>query len=151
MFRGANTINMDAKGRIAIPAKQRSSFHDACANEVVITIDLFDPCLLIFPLPHWEQLEAKLATFSNTNPMQRRMKRMLLGHASEHTIDGHGRILLPQVLREHAKLEKHILLSGQGQTIQIWSEDNWHKQIEEDVAALSEGPLNPDELPELAF
>lgn len=151
MFRGATAINMDAKGRIAIPAKYRSRFHDVCANQIVVTIDLFDPCLLLFPLPHWEQLEAKLDTFSNTDPNQRRIKRMLLGHASEHEIDGNGRILLPPVLRDYADLEKELLLAGQGKTFQIWNGDNWHKKIEDDVAALSEGPLDTENLPELAF
>lgn len=151
MFRGATAINMDAKGLIAVPAKYRSRFEDVCSNQIVVTIDLFDPCLLLFPLPHWEQLEAKLDTFSNTDPNQRRIKRMLLGHASEHEIDSNGRILLPPVLREYAQLEKQLLLAGQGQTFQIWNEENWHKKIEQDVEALAEGPLDPDSLPELAF
>ena len=76
---------------------------------------------------------------------------MLLGHASEHEIDGNGRILLPPVLREYADLEKELLLAGQGKTFQIWNGDNWHKKIEDDVAALSEGPLDTENLPELAF
>lgn len=151
MFRGATAINMDAKGRIAVPAKYRSRFEDVCSNQIVVTIDLFDPCLLLFPLPHWEQLEAKLDTFSNTDPNQRRIKRMLLGHASEHEIDSNGRILLPPVLREYAQLEKQLLLAGQGKTFQIWNEENWHKKIEQDVEALAEGPLDPESLPELAF
>ncbi len=151
MFRGANAINMDAKGRIAIPAKYRQRFHDACANQIVVTIDLFDPCLLLFPLPHWEQLEAKLENFSNTDPNQRRVKRMLLGHASEHEIDGNGRILLPPVLREHAQLEKQLMLAGQGKTFQIWNEENWHNKINDDVAAMAEMPLDADALPELSF
>lgn len=92
MFRGATAINMDAKGRIAIPAKYRSRFEDVCSNQIVVTIDLFDPCLLLFPLPHWEQLEAKLDTFSNTDPNQRRIKRMLLGHASEHEKIGRAHV-----------------------------------------------------------
>lgn len=151
MFRGANAINMDAKGRIAVPAKYRQRFHDACANQIVVTIDLFDPCLLLFPLPHWEALEAKLSTFSNTDKHQRRVKRMLLGHASEHEIDANGRILLPQVLREHANLEKQLMLAGQGNTFQIWNEENWHKKIAEDVEAMADLPLDEDALPELSF
>lgn len=149
MFIGTNTVNMDAKGRIAIPAKQRASFHDACANQIVITIDLLEPCLVIYPIKQWEKLLEKLAGFSTTNKNHTRIKRLLISHASEHQIDSHGRVLLPPVLRKHAGLDKQVVLSGLDQTIQIWSEESWNEQIQEDIAALNEGPLTSEELPEL--
>ena len=67
MFRGASTINLDAKGRIAIPAKYRAALQQVCQGQMVITIDLELPCLTLFPLPHWEQLERQLQGLSNTN------------------------------------------------------------------------------------
>ncbi len=151
MFRGASAINMDAKGRIAIPAKHRPRFADICANQIVITKDIFEPCLLLFPLPQWEQLEAKLSTFSDIDPNQRTIKRMILGYASEHEIDANGRILLPPVLRDVAQLDKHLMLSGQGRNFQIWDEAKWHEKNEQDMAALANGNVDLSSLPDLAF
>ena len=151
MFRGATTINLDAKGRIAIPAKYRQSLLDACQGQMVITIDLEHPCLTLFPLPNWEQLERQLQGLSNTNPVHQSIKRLLLGHASEVDLDKNARLLLPAKLREHAKLEKHLLLAGMGNTFQIWDENKWNERIREDVQSHADQTLSPEEIPDLKF
>ena len=151
MFRGATTINLDAKGRIAIPAKYRQSLLDACGGQLVISIDLELPCLTLFPLPHWEQLERQLQGLSNTNRVHLSIKRLLLGHASEVDMDKNARLLLPAKLREHAGLEKHLLLAGMGNTFQIWDENQWNDRIREDMEAHAEQVWSPDEMPDLKF
>jgi MraZ protein len=151
VFRGATTINLDAKGRIAIPAKYRNTLTDACAGQLVITIDLELPCLTLFPLPHWEQLERQLQSLSNTNRVHLSIKRLLLGHASEVEMDKNARLLLPAKLREHAGLEKHLLLAGMGNTFQIWDEEQWNQRIAEDMAAHSEQTWSPEQMPDLKF
>lgn len=151
MFRGATTINLDAKGRIAIPAKYRQSLMDACGGQLVISIDLELPCLTLFPLPHWEQLERQLQGLSNTNRVHLSIKRLLLGHASEVDMDKNARLLLPAKLREHAGLEKHLLLAGMGNTFQIWDENQWNDRIREDMEAHAEQAWSPDEMPDLKF
>lgn len=151
MFRGATAINLDAKGRIAIPAKYRDTLQDACSGQLVITIDLELPCLTLFPLPHWEQLERQLQSLSNTNRVHLSIKRLLLGHASEVELDKNARLLLPAKLREHAGLEKHLLLAGMGNTFQIWDEGRWNERIREDMLAHAEQTWSPEQMPDLKF
>jgi len=151
MFRGASSINLDAKGRIAIPAKYRERLSAACNGQMVITIDLELPCLTLFPLPHWEQLERQLQSLSNTNPVHLSIKRLLLGHASECEMDKNGRLLLPAKLREHADLEKHLLLAGMGNTFQIWDEEQWNERISRDMKAHTTQEWDPDKMPDLKF
>lgn len=151
MFRGATAINLDAKGRIAIPAKYRDALQEACSGQLVITIDLELPCLTLFPLPHWEQLERQLQSLSNTNQVHLSIKRLLLGHASEVELDKNARLLLPAKLREHAGLEKHLLLAGMGNTFQIWDEGSWNERIREDMLAHAEQTWSPDQMPDLKF
>ncbi|PCJ51006.1 MAG: cell division/cell wall cluster transcriptional repressor MraZ [Gammaproteobacteria bacterium] len=151
MFRGANSINLDAKGRIAIPAKYRERLRESCAGQIIITIDLKESCLSLFPLPHWEQLERQLQGLSNTNSVHQSIKRLLLGHACECELDKNGRVLLPAVLREHAGLDKHLLLTGMGNIFQIWDEAKWYELIRKDKEAQMMQELGPEQLPDLKF
>lgn len=151
MFRGANSINLDAKGRIAIPAKYRDRLREVCQGQVIVTIDLEEPCLTLFPLPHWEQLERQLQSLSNTNAVHQSIKRLLLGHATECEVDKNGRVLLPAVLREHAGLDKHVLLAGMGKTFQIWDEGQWNERIRKDMESHTSKQLDPELMPELNF
>ena len=151
MFRGASSINLDAKGRIAIPAKYRDRLRESCDGQIIVTIDLEQPCLTLFPLPHWEQLERQLQGLSNTNPVHQSIKRLLLGHASECDLDKNGRVLLPSVLRDHAEFDKHLMLAGMGNTFQIWDESKWNDRIRQDMEAHATQQLDPDKIPDLKF
>ena len=133
MFRGANAINLDSKGRVAIPTKYRQSLLDDCQGQLVCTIDTKQSCLLLYPLHEWEEIELKLARLSTMNTAERRIIRLTLGYASEGDMDKNGRFLLPPPLRQHAKLEKQIMLVGQLNKFEIWDADIWQKQIEEDI------------------
>jgi MraZ protein len=151
MFRGASSINLDAKGRIAIPAKYRDRLRESCNGQIIVTIDLEQPCLSLFPLPHWEQLERQLQGLSNTNPVHQSIKRLLLGHASECELDKNGRVLLPAVLREHAGLDKHLMLAGMGNTFQIWNDAMWSDRIRQDMETHASQQLDTEKLPDLKF
>lgn len=124
-FRGINSINMDTKGRLAIPKRYRESISEASDNQLVATIDLQSPCLLIYTLDEWEVIERKLMALPNMDSKARLVQRLLLGHASEMEMDGSGRVLLPPLLREHAKLEKEAILLGQGNKFELWSKSSW--------------------------
>ncbi|MFT5277788.1 MAG: MraZ protein, partial [Granulosicoccus sp.] len=110
MFRGANAINLDSKGRLTIPTRYRQSLLDDCQGQLVCTIDISQNCLLLYPLPEWEEIELKLSKLSSTNPQERRLQRLLLGYAMEGEMDKSGRILLAPTLRQHAALDKQIML-----------------------------------------
>jgi len=151
VFRGANSINLDSKGRIAVPAKYRQSIIESAASHMIITFDPYDNCLLIFTLEHWETTEAGLQALSNSKPLHRRLRRIMLSHATEVDMDASGRLLIPSVLRERAKLKKDVMLIGQGKTFQLWDESSWHKLVEEDMSVLSGDELDSDDLPDLYY
>ncbi|MDQ7050786.1 MAG: division/cell wall cluster transcriptional repressor MraZ [Enterobacterales bacterium] len=151
MFRGANSINLDSKGRIAIPGKYRPSISESADCHLIITCDPYDNCLLIFSLADWEATEADLQSLSNSKPLHRRLKRIMLSHATEVDMDSNGRLLIPSVLRDRAKLKKDVMLIGQGKTFQLWDEANWKALVEEDMAVMSSDELDSDELPDLYY
>jgi MraZ protein len=138
MFRGANAINLDIKGRVTIPTRYRQSLLDDCQGQLVCTIDTQQPCLLLYPLPEWEEIEIKLSRLSSMNPHERRLQRLLLGYAMEGEMDKNGRLLLSSPLRQHAQLDKQIMLVGQFNKFELWDADVWQQQIQQDVATEQE-------------
>ncbi len=148
MFRGASAISVDQKGRIAMPARHRDALQNLCAGQLVVTRDLSLPCLLVFPMPAWERLEQDLEKLSNTNPVHQRIKRILMGFATEIELDSAGRMLLPQVLREQCGMSKDAMLVGQGKVFQLWDAGRWDEQIRVDIEAHG---TDTAELPALSF
>ncbi|MBE1300082.1 MAG: division/cell wall cluster transcriptional repressor MraZ [Alteromonadaceae bacterium] len=134
MFRGANAISLDTKGRVTIPTRYRQTLVDDCQGQLVCTIDTQQPCLLLYPLSEWEEIELKLSRLSSMNPHERRLQRLLLGYAMEGEIDKSGRFLLSQPLRTHAQLNKDIMLVGQFNKFEIWSTEAWQAQVQTDIA-----------------
>lgn len=134
MFRGASSISIDSKGRIAIPTRYRAELKEKHHGVLVCTVDIRQPCLLLYPLHEWEVVEQKLLALSNFDPVQRRIQRVMQGFATECEMDASGRILLSPALRQHAQLEQHIMLVGQLNKFEIWQDQQWQKQISEDLA-----------------
>ena len=124
MFRGATLVNLDSKGRLSVPTRYREQLLENAAGQMVCTIDIHHPCLLLYPLPEWEIIEQKLSRLSSMNPVERRVQRLLLGHASECQMDGAGRLLIAPVLRQHAGLTKEVMLVGQFNKFELWDENN---------------------------
>ena len=125
MFRGATKVTLDAKGRLAIPTRYRERLASRCEGQLVATVDK-DYCLLIYPYPDWEEIERKLVRLPSLNQQARRLQRLMVGHATEIDIDGHGRILLPRELREFAQLGRQAMLIGQGNKFELWDEERWN-------------------------
>lgn len=133
MLSGAISLNLDNKGRMAIPTRYR----EISSEGLVCTIGLYHPCLMLYPLIEWQQIENKLANLSSMIEVERRIVRLLLGHATECILDNTGRILIPTTLRQYAKLDKNIMLVGQSNKFEIWDATSWHLQIADDIAAIS--------------
>ncbi len=153
MFRGVNALNLDSKGRLAIPTRYRDELMRAAQGHVVITVNPVDQdhCLLLYPLPEWEEIERKLVKLPTLNAATRRLQRLLIGHATELELDGNGRILLPPPLREFATLDKAVVLIGQGNKFEIWDEAKWNTRRAEWLSATGgEGEL-PGELGSLSL
>jgi MraZ protein len=135
---------MDAKGRLAMPARQREPLLSLCEGQIVITIDTQSNCLAIYPLPEWERIEQDIQGLPALKPAVKRFQRLMLGYATDLELDGNGRVLLPQSLREYAQLEKKLVLVGQGNKLELWSEALWLAEREQ--ALQDSGP--EAELPE---
>ena len=135
MFRGATTINLDGKGRLAVPMRYRELLLEESQGQMVCTIDLHQPCLLLYTLPQWEVIEQKLSRLSSMNPVERRIQRLLLGHASECQMDSAGRLLIASTLRQHAGLTKQVMLVGQFNKFELWDETTWYQRVKEDIDA----------------
>ncbi|OYW96348.1 MAG: cell division/cell wall cluster transcriptional repressor MraZ [Alishewanella sp. 32-51-5] len=133
MFRESFTLTLDDKGRLALPARYRDRLLSENQGQLICTIDLHDPCLLLFPLAEWEEIEEKLQSLSSLNPQERRLQRILLGNATECDMDKSGRILLPAFLRQHAGLGKNIRLVGQLNKFEIWDEAAWQERLTADI------------------
>ena len=125
MFRGGTSLSVDIKGRMAMPAKYRERLQDLCNGQLVITVDR-DHCLLVYPLPEWEEIEHKLVKLPSFNKQARRLQRLLIGHATECELDSAGRILLSPLLRDFAGIDKQVMLIGQGNKFELWDEVTWN-------------------------
>jgi MraZ protein len=149
MFRGATKVTLDAKGRFAIPTRYRERIAARCEGQLIATVDK-DYCLLIYPYPDWEEIERKLMRLSSMNKKTRRLQRLMVGHATEVEVDGHGRILLSRELREFAELGRQAVLIGQGNKFELWDEERWNVKRDEWLSDEDETDL-PAELESLSL
>lgn len=142
MFRGIAQLNLDSKGRLAVPARHRDTLLERCGGHLVITADA-DRCLLIYPLPDWELIQQKLEGLSNLDSRVRELQRRLIGFAVDVDMDGAGRVLISLALRHFAQLEKNVVLVGQGKKFELWNKDNW-EQLIDGAGRLGAGGLPPE-------
>lgn len=151
MFRGINLVSLDAKGRLAMPARYRARVEAMAEGRLIVTIDTQAACLLLYPLPEWELIEAKIDALPSFHKATRRIQRLLIGHATEVELDNNGRLLLPALLREYASLDKQIMLVGQGKKFEIWSEENWQTGRNEWLLEESQNETTPPELEDISI
>jgi len=142
MFQGAAQLNLDSKGRLAIPARYRDMLLAHCAGNMVLTADA-DGCLLMYPQPEWQPIRDKLNKLSSFNAKSRALQRLLVGYAHDEVMDGAGRVLIPQTLRSYAVLDKRVMLVGQGNKFELWDEARWQAQHEK-MTGFTEGDLSPE-------
>jgi MraZ protein len=130
MFRGESPVALDGKGRLAVPTKYREVLAQHCGGRLVVTLDPHSGCLLLYPFPDWEPIERKLNALPSFHPLSRGLARILVGTATDLDMDSAGRILVPATLRERARLEKDVVLVGQGNKFEIWNAADWNKQLD---------------------
>jgi MraZ protein len=144
MFRGCNNLTLDAKGRMVMPTRYRERLQERCGGNLVVTVDK-SQCLLLFPLPDWEEVERKLMKLPAFKPQNRNLQRLMVGHATELEIDAQGRILLPPNLRQFASLTRDAVLVGQGVKFELWDEARWIEGRDAWLASDDpSGELSPD-------
>ena len=137
MFRGTHQHNMDSKGRLSVPSRFREWLEVHCHGQLVITIDR-DRCLVAYPLPHWEEIERKVAQMPSSDPSVRKFQRLFVGHAEELSLDAQGRVLVSPSLRQFASLEKAVVLVGQVHKFEIWDQAIWNQRQEEWLSSMDE-------------
>lgn len=122
MFLGRFAHNLDAKGRLAIPARFRAVLEDG----VVLTRGI-DRCVTAYPMPVWNELAEKISALSMIDPNARQFRRMMFAGAANLELDGQGRIVLPAALREFAEIDREVVVVGVNSSFEIWSPDRWRE------------------------
>lgn len=141
MFYGEYYHSLDAKGRLIIPAKLR----ELLGEKFVITKGFDKNCLSIYPMDEWEKLEEKLRNIPRNNKAGQMIVRHLTAGAKRCELDKQGRILISQELREHAKLDKEVVLAGVLDRVEIWDkqryEENCDIDLDEAMASLAQSGI----------
>lgn len=126
---GFNSITIDPKGRIAMPAKYRDILFELNTNKIVVTQDPQYPALKIYPQGVWNDISSRLQSLQSLDPIVRKLQWTILGNASVQDFDAQSRMLLmiPSELRAHAEIEikEKIALVGMGDKFELWSLTNW--------------------------
>ncbi len=141
MFQGAAALNLDAKGRLAVPSRHRDSLA-APANGTLVLTAHPHRCLLLYPLPAWQPIRDKVLAAPSLEQQSAYLKRLLVGFAREEEMDSAGRLLIAPELRQYAGLEKQVWLIGQGNHFELWSDEGWQKQ-QDAIFALGDKLLPP--------
>lgn len=152
MFRGFSTVSIDSKGRLAVPSRHRERLAELSNGQLVLTLDPFDHALWLYPLQDWESIDRKLSELSDYEKESRRTKQMMRGYACDCQPDSQGRILIPQELRDYARLEKQAVILGQGNKFEIWNQADWEAQRDDWLSRVgSEDGAAPESLRNLSL
>jgi len=120
MFHGDAKCTVDDKSRIIFPAKFRKDIKTHSNNKLILTRGL-DGCILVYPYIEWEKIEKKLAKLNTFDPKKRFFLRKFMPYVNECELDSQNRLLIPQQLKEFAKLENEVMVLGMVRTIEIWN------------------------------
>jgi MraZ protein len=129
VFQGATQINLDAKGRLAVPTRTRDPLTAGGTVKLVLTAHPHG-CLLLYPVPSWEPIRAQVMAFPSLDLLASNWKRLLVGFAEEIELDSAGRLLLSPELRDFARITRQVMFVGQGNHFEIWDREAWNAQLE---------------------
>ncbi|HML95244.1 MAG TPA: division/cell wall cluster transcriptional repressor MraZ [Thermodesulfobacteriota bacterium] len=127
MFRGRYEHTMTDKGRVSIPAKFREICREKYGDETFV-ITNFDKCLVAYPLREWNEIERKVSELPQFKQEVISFLRYLMGGAVDCPLDGQGRVLIPQSLRNHARIDKELIMIGMLTRIEIWAREVWEEE-----------------------
>jgi MraZ protein len=131
MFRGRHEHTIDTKGRVSIPAAYRSRLQPG-ERPPILTAD--ECCLRLYPFDGWCEYEEKIVARAAVDPTARDYVRLVISGAVEAPIDRQGRILVPQYLRDHARLKREVTLAGVGLTVEVWDTGRLHENLNQTQA-----------------
>jgi len=139
MFLGSSYLNLDAKSRFAMPTKYRERIVADQDGEMVLTADHGGQCLTLYPMSSWEVMQKSIASMNPLKKGTMNLMRTVFGYATEVKMDGQGRILVAEPLRDFANLDKKLMLIGQMDKFELWSEDVWNSSAEDRVSFAEKG------------
>ena len=137
---GLHMVALDAKGRLAIPARYRAMIEQHCQGKLVITMQHHGQSLMLYPENEFNEVARTVSKLSDFDPIEANMKYLIIGHASHLDMDANGRVLVPQLLRELVGIDKKVALVGQTNKLELWNEEAWlNKQKTLYTTGYSEG------------
>jgi len=126
---GFNSVSIDSKGRMALPARYRSNLLSNDETSIIITKDPQYPSLKVYFGSEWSDLSNHLKSLQSLDPIVRKIQWTILGNASVNDFDPSGRmlVLIPSELREYAEInnKRKLCLIGMGNKFEIWEQENW--------------------------
>jgi MraZ protein len=144
MFRGSSPAKIDDKGRLKIPTDFRRVLEDRFGSPDLFVTSVLGDSALIYPLPVWEEFEARLVALPSTNPVRTRYLERVSYYGQQAQLDVQGRILIPQLLRESAGMTGDVVVMGQLNHLVVWNHDRFQTRLndqpftEDDYRALSD-------------
>jgi len=136
MFAGSYEHTVDAKGRLAIPARFRPDLADG-----LVLCKGFEKCVRVFGPAEWQRVSAQMIALPDNLANARRLRRAVFGSAFPSELDGHGRVVLPGPLREYAGINDSVMVIGAGNYFEIWDSRLWMAEnalIDEDPGRIAE-------------
>ena len=128
MFRGINTVSVDAKNRLALPSKTREILRDNQINDLVMTLNPWDRSIWLYPLHEWVRIEEKLSSLNDLNTVTRRTKQIMRGYATDVSLDANGRFVISTEMIKLSKISDDAVVLGQGNKIEIWDSQRWSEE-----------------------
>lgn len=119
-FQGSSKLKLDAKGRLTVPAKYRQYLFPDGETRATLTLNLHEPCLVLYPMTAWLALKASLNQMGGGDDTAAMAKRRVIGHAETIILDGSGRMPIAPLLRDKAALTKEVTMIGGGHCYEIW-------------------------------
>jgi MraZ protein len=136
---GQHRYQLDAKGRIGLPAKFREPFSEG----VYLTLGQ-DGCLFAFPHEEWQRRSDEVRARPLAGQEARAYARMFFGNADRVDLDGQGRLVVPQKLRAQVGLGREAVVIGVSERLEIWASDAWERYEQAHAGAYSSGSLEPE-------
>ena len=128
MYRGATILSLDGKSRFAVPTKYREHLLIESNGAMVLTAHPHG-CLLLYPKEAWTPIQSKIMQLSSFDKKSSGLQRLLVGYAEDSIVDGAGRLLISQDVRDFADIQKTIMFVGQGTHSVIWNQEMWNQEI----------------------
>ncbi len=150
MFYGEHEHSIDRKGRLIIPSKFREVFKENYVERFFITRGL-DSCLFVFTEDEWKKQESRFKTLSFTSTEARHFNRLYFSGACEVACDRQGRILIPDYLKEYAKIKRDVMVVGISNRMEIWSKEKWqdfYNNTKDSFEKIAENLLGQNERPQ---